>query len=177
LGGKLLRKITILEEESRCAPFRPALAAKFAFSRSTAPWPSSSALMPPKKPIPTRWGDEHKQAILKGFREHNWDPQETSGIKINRRIKDTPDALAILQPFFSINDGGTKTSNNQLYQHYKDLGCEFIVAKTRAGWRRESEGAFGRSIDRSASLFSLLMLLLLLLFLFFFQRPTPKTKD
>jgi len=134
--------------------------------------------MPPKKPIPKRWGDEHKQAILKGFREHNWDPQETSGAKINECIKNTPDLLAILQRFFSINDGGTKTSNNQLYTHYKDLGCEFIVAKTRASFRRQSESegacAFGLSIRVIVSV--LLMLLLLFLF-FFFQWPTPKTKD
>ncbi len=105
--------------------------------------------MPPKKTVPDRWGDKHKQAILTGFREHGWDPLEESGAKINETIKNTPTLCKILQDFFSVNQGGTKTSNNSLYQHYKDIGCEFIVARTRDGFRRQSQGACVRSVGRS----------------------------
>ena len=91
--------------------------------------------MPPKK-IAERWGIAHKNAILKGFRECDWDPMETSGKNINALIKSAPPAiLSILKPHFSTSDGGTKANNNTLYQHYKDIGCEFIVERTRAGWR------------------------------------------
>ena len=126
--------------------------------------------MPPKK-VPKRWGDEEKQAIIKGFREHGWDPEEQSGVKIKAAVKDVPELFAILKPYFGINDGGTKTNNNQFYEHFKAVGCEFIVARTRDGIRRQSEGAlrsFGRSVDRRRHCFVLLMLLLLLLLSFFF---------
>jgi len=121
--------------------------------------------MPPKKTTPKRWGDEHKQAILTGFRDHGWNPEEQSGVKINALIKSVPELLAILQPFFSINEGGTKTSNNQLYEHFKSVGCEFIVAKTRDGFRRQTEGACLRSVDpgRRHCFASLTLLLLFLL--------------
>jgi len=132
-------------------------------------------LMPPKK-TPNCWGDDEKAAIIKGFREHGWDPEETSGVKIKAAVKSVPELFAILKPFFGINDGGTKTNNNQFYDHFKAVGCEFIVARTRDGFRRQSgaSGAFG-SVDRSASLFSCCSRSAALSF--FFQLPTSKTKD
>jgi len=111
--------------------------------------------MPPKSKA-VRWGEEHKQAIIKCFNDNTlrgWDPSETSGPKINKILKSAPkDVLALIKPHFSISDGGTKNNNNTLYQHYKDIGCEFIVAQTRAGIRRK-DGAFALSIDRSSSIF------------------------
>jgi len=108
--------------------------------------------MPPK--VATRWGQEHKDAILAYFRktdEERWDPQETSGPKIKAILKSADQAtLKLLQPHFSVSDGGTKANNNTLYQHYKDLGCEFIVELTRTGWRRTSDGASG-FVDRMMS--------------------------
>ena len=97
--------------------------------------------MPPKAKPAQRWGNDEKEAILKGFRERGWDPSETDGKKINKVLKSEPDLFKVLKPFFSLSDGGSKTSNNQLYQHYKDLGCEFILLRTRSGIRRK-EGAF-----------------------------------
>jgi hypothetical protein len=90
--------------------------------------------MPPKKTAPS-WGEDHKQAILKGFREQNLDPKGISGKKINSILKSASTATkTLLQPYFSVSEGGTKANNNALYQHYKDLGCEFVVERTRAGW-------------------------------------------
>jgi len=102
--------------------------------------------MPPKKQQQqaSRWGNDEKEAILHGFRNLNWEPAETSGPKINSILKSAPPAqLKILKPHFSINDGGTKANNNTLYQHYKDVGCEFIVEITRAGFRRLDKNVDG----------------------------------
>jgi hypothetical protein len=99
--------------------------------------------MPPKpKQQADRWGNEHKEAILAYFKSGEWDPLETSGPKINKLLKAaSKETLKLIGPHFSVNDGGTKTNNNTLYQHYKDIGCEFIVERTRAGFRRKG-GAF-----------------------------------
>ena len=48
--------------------------------------------MPPKK-IAERWGNDHKNAILKGFRKCGWDSTETSGKNINAIIKSGPPAI------------------------------------------------------------------------------------
>ena len=99
--------------------------------------------MPPKKTLP-RWGNDKKEAILTGFCERGWNPEEKEGTMINKILKLEPDLLKVLKPFFSLNKGGTKTMNNQLYQHYKDIGCEFIVAKTHDSFHcdSKSDGAF-----------------------------------
>ena len=101
--------------------------------------------MPPKQKQASRWGNEEKEVILFGFRELGWDPQETSGVKINSILKSLDqephkDKFKLLKPHFSANDGGSKANNNTLYQHYKDIGCEFIVEITRAGFRRLDRG-------------------------------------
>ena len=99
--------------------------------------------MPPKSSV--WWGNDHKEAILKGFREHGFDPFETDGKKINKILKSRPGVFKLLKPFFSLNEGGTKAHNNTLYQHYKDLGCEFILERTRGGIRRKEAEAEGAS--------------------------------
>ena len=90
-----------------------------------------------------RWGNEEREAILYGFENLNWDPFEDSGPKINKLLKDLPTKQkALIKPHFSVNDGGTKTNNNTLYEHFKKIGCEFIVARRAQGFRR-ADGAFG----------------------------------
>ena len=91
--------------------------------------------MPPKAKA-TRWGNDERAAVLYGFEELSWDPFEESGAKINKLLKDLPKKhLDLIKPHFSASDGGTKANNNTLYGHYKKIGCEFIVARTRGGWR------------------------------------------
>ena len=113
--------------------------------------------MPPKakKAAATRWGQEHREAILYGFRNLGWDPAETSGPVIKTLLKSEhilPEHKALIDPHFATNDGGTKGNNNTLFKHYKDAGCEFIVERTRNGWRRK--GAFFLLVLLSFPLFS-----------------------
>ena len=98
-----------------------------------------------KKKVATKWDDVHKQAILEGFKEYGWDPKETEGKTINSTIKSVLDLFETLQPSFSKTGGGEKQNNMRIYDHYKKLGCEYIVVRTRAGVRRNTEtddGAF-----------------------------------
>ena len=104
-------------------------------------------VMPPKAAKQaTRWGQEHREAILYGFRNLGWDPTETRGATINKLLKTLPKKeLDLISPHFSKGSGGTKADNNTLYGHFKNLGCEFIVERTRAGFRR-TDGAFGLAL-------------------------------
>jgi len=100
--------------------------------------------MPPKATQASRWGSEEREAILYGFRELNWDPFEVSGPAIKKLLKSLPkEQFDKIKKHFSTSEtGGTKSNNNTLYGHFKNIGCEFIVEKTRAGWRRKTgEGA------------------------------------
>lgn len=101
--------------------------------------------MPPKKQQ-VQWSEEHKEALLKGFRDYQWDPACEDGATINKIIKSVPELFKVLQPFFSTAQGGTKSNNNQIYQHYKLQGSEYILSVARAGtrWKEvsESKGAF-----------------------------------
>jgi len=108
-----------------------------------------------------RWVSKHKQAIIDLFDAGIADPEETSGPKINTILKSDPETLAVLQPFFSINDGGLKANNNLLCDHCKTLGCEFITAQTRAGNRRlpRSGGASVVSIGTASCCLCLLLTL------------------
>jgi len=93
--------------------------------------------MPPKK-VASRWGNDERAAVLHGFEELKWNPFEESGPAINKLLKSLPkEHLDMIKPHFSASDGGTKTNNNTLYGHFKKIGCEFIVARTRAGVRRK----------------------------------------
>jgi len=106
-------------------------------------------------------------AIIKGFNELGWDPAETDGKKIKSTIQSDPETFALLQHYFSTSDGGTKSNNNQLYSHYKDIGCEWITGQTRAGNRRlPQESASFSSLGSTGTAFvanythSLVLLLL-----------------
>jgi hypothetical protein len=98
--------------------------------------------MPPKKVTPASWKPEYSEAILNGFRNLNWDPEETDGKRLNEILKSHPDTFAVLQPFFSVKQGGTKANNNQLYTYYKNIGSEYITELAQAGIRR-SDRKFG----------------------------------
>lgn len=68
--------------------------------------------MPPKKMIAV-WGEDQVKALLKGFRELQWDPEETEGRKINALLKKLPDNdFSKIQFWFSRAQGGTKADNN-----------------------------------------------------------------
>ena len=79
----------------------------------------------PKKQV--SWKPEHAQALLKGFREHGWDPNETSGKTINATIRSVPSIYDDLKDFFSKSEAGMRPNNNGLYGHYKNQGSEYIT--------------------------------------------------
>jgi len=104
--------------------------------------------MPPKAKQVGHLSNEEKEVILFGFRELGWDPEETNGPRINTILKSLDqephkDKFKVLKPHFSANNGGTKANNNTLYQHYKDIGCEFMVEITRAGFHRLDKNVGG----------------------------------
>ena len=99
---------------------------------------SNVSTMPAKR---VAWGSKEKNALLKGFRDHGWDPEEKKGRVINATIKSVEEIFKVVKPFFSKTEGGKKTNNNQIYDHYRSIGCESIVARTREGIRRKDAGA------------------------------------
>jgi len=102
--------------------------------------------MPPKAraksaPVGGTWGPAEAALMNKGFRELHWDPHTTDGRVINTVIKNTISERApefdSLKTFFSVNEGGTRPSNNGLYKHYKDIASEYIVLLAKIGIRYE----------------------------------------
>lgn len=82
-------------------------------------------MLPGKKA--TNFTPVHTQALQSGFQEKGQNPHETDGKPINATIKSDQEIFAILQPFFSQADGGTKSNNNLIYGHYKTQACEYII--------------------------------------------------
>jgi hypothetical protein len=66
--------------------------------------------MPLKKKA--TWTPEHAAKLQAGFRDHNWDPDVKDGKEINKIIKSVPEIFAVLKPFFSESEGGTRRTNN-----------------------------------------------------------------
>lgn len=92
--------------------------------------PSLALIMPPRKQQQVSWKPEHAQLLQKGFHEHGWDPLETDGKTIKSKIQSVPKIFEPLKPFFSLNEGGTRSNNNGVYQHYKTQGSEYITLET-----------------------------------------------
>ena len=123
--------------------------------------------MPAPKPA-VHWGGSEVAAMLKGFREQNWDPYLTSGKEIFAVVHDavtdddTKEEYAILLPFFSKKHGGSQKDNNKIYTHYKTTASEYITTLARLGIRRKEHIEWRERNNGSR------MFLVLLQFPFFF---------
>ena len=95
--------------------------------------------MAPSSSSKESFGHVHTNALQTGFKERGWDPYETQGKRINAIIKGETDLFAVLKPFFSEADGGTKRNNNSIYTHYKTQASEFIVDRALLGIRRPKD--------------------------------------